>query len=633
MSTAGAMQQAKAETAKPAQHISQSATQSQHIDSSEIHTEFTDLRPQATTQRKLQEAADNSPQSRQLNVFQQMAQNSARSTQLKTMSAMMNAPALQRVEDEETLQAKMENSTVQREEAASAAQKPNNTGLPDNLKSGIESLSGMSMDHVKVHYNSSQPAQLNAHAYAQGSEIHVAPGQEQHVPHEAWHVVQQAQGRVRPTMQMKGGVPVNDDVGLETEADVMGAKALQRTSESQDTRPAPVIAIVLNNSQSTIQHYSNELSPVQLNGIANKLVGNIVSDAILNIGGSIASTFLPASNVPRHGPLTGRGFGSFVEANLVPGQFKEGTRTGGAPGNTTWDSLKLRRNSSGDQLYVQGHLLNFHLGGKGDEWSNLVPLTQKANMKHSSVVEESVKTAANTPGQEVVYRVRPVYGSWPWQWPAAMVNMLTSPLVTFATSGAFGELAKLHEAEQHVPSEIQCDWWVTIKATGRTSAHSAKIQQDYGGSKVYVLYGGQSHDLTNEAWVWNLIEQALAVALRLTLLAGPLGSAARIATQAMTAEQTVVLLRRLVGGPLNGLRTVVDNRFTGVTAAVQIICENYGWGAISAAALDIVGPLPAGTAEAPVHVNRELRATLEDLHPDEIALIETPQARNRRPPT
>lgn len=110
---------------------------------------------------------------------------------------------------------------------AAAEAKPNNTGLPDNLKSGIESLSGMSMDNVKVHYNSSQPAQLNAHAYAQGTDIHVAPGQEQHLPHEAWHVVQQAQGRVRPTMQMKEGVPVNDDAGLEHEADVMGAKAVQ----------------------------------------------------------------------------------------------------------------------------------------------------------------------------------------------------------------------------------------------------------------------------------------------------------------------------------------------------------------------------------------------------------------------
>jgi len=105
-------------------------------------------------------------------------------------------------------------------------QKTNNTGLPDNLKSGIENLSGHSMDDVKVHYNSSQPVQLNAHAYAQGSNIHLAPGQEKHLPHEAWHVVQQKQGRVKPTLQMKGKVNVNDDKGLEKEADIMGSKAI-----------------------------------------------------------------------------------------------------------------------------------------------------------------------------------------------------------------------------------------------------------------------------------------------------------------------------------------------------------------------------------------------------------------------
>ncbi len=99
--------------------------------------------------------------------------------------------------------------------------------LPDNVKQGVESLSGISMDDVKVHYNSAKPAQLNAHAYAQGTDKHVASGQEKHLPHEAWHVVQQKQGRVRPTTMMKAKVPVNDDQGLEKEADVMGARALQ----------------------------------------------------------------------------------------------------------------------------------------------------------------------------------------------------------------------------------------------------------------------------------------------------------------------------------------------------------------------------------------------------------------------
>jgi len=109
---------------------------------------------------------------------------------------------------------------------AAIQKKENNTGLPENIKTGVENLSGIAMDDVTVHYNSAKPAQLNAHAYAQGSSIHIAPGQEKHLPHEAWHVVQQKQGRVKPTLQMKSGVPVNDDRGLEKEADAMGAKAL-----------------------------------------------------------------------------------------------------------------------------------------------------------------------------------------------------------------------------------------------------------------------------------------------------------------------------------------------------------------------------------------------------------------------
>jgi hypothetical protein len=134
------------------------------------------------------------------------------------------AQLVQESEEEELIQAKPQ--TAQRQPSETDGKpRPNNTGLPDNLKSGIEALSGMSLDHVKVHYNSAQPAQLNALAYAQGSDIHLAPGQEQHLPHEAWHIVQQAQGRVKPTMQMKDGVPVNDDAGLEREADLMGANA------------------------------------------------------------------------------------------------------------------------------------------------------------------------------------------------------------------------------------------------------------------------------------------------------------------------------------------------------------------------------------------------------------------------
>lgn len=127
-----------------------------------------------------------------------------------------------------------------------AAPAANRTGLPGQLKAGIEALSGFSMSDVRVHYNSSQPAQMQAHAYAQGSDIYMAPGQQQHLAHEAWHVVQQKQGRVRPTMNVQGKA-VNDNRGLEAEADAMGAKAAQfkpagaaRPLQLKSVAPQPV---------------------------------------------------------------------------------------------------------------------------------------------------------------------------------------------------------------------------------------------------------------------------------------------------------------------------------------------------------------------------------------------------------
>lgn len=127
------------------------------------------------------------------------------------------APALQRrTEDEGPLQGKFGTVPVTK----------NRTGLPDNLKTGIENLSGLAMDDVRVHYNSSKPARVRALAYTQGTEIHLGPNQEKHLAHEAWHVVQQKRERVSPTLQLRG-MPVNDDRRLEREAEAMGARLLQ----------------------------------------------------------------------------------------------------------------------------------------------------------------------------------------------------------------------------------------------------------------------------------------------------------------------------------------------------------------------------------------------------------------------
>ncbi|HAS46654.1 MAG TPA: hypothetical protein DCS93_39590 [Microscillaceae bacterium] len=122
------------------------------------------------------------------------------------------------------------------------------SNLPAQIRTNMESMGGVDLSDVKVHYNSSKPAEMDAQmnaqmpagvvqnkktpiqqkteAFAQGSDVHLAPGMDKHLAHEAWHVVQQKQGRVQPT-STNGGVAINDSPALEQEADNMGDKAMQ----------------------------------------------------------------------------------------------------------------------------------------------------------------------------------------------------------------------------------------------------------------------------------------------------------------------------------------------------------------------------------------------------------------------
>lgn len=131
----------------------------------------------------------------------------------------------QRDEDEDDLlQGKFE-QPVQR-------QVENQTGIPDDVKQRMEDSFNTDFSGVRVHPDSSSAPEVGALAYTQGTDIHFAPGQfkpdtsagQQLLGHELAHVIQQAEGRVQPTTEI-GGMPVNDNEGLEHEADVLGANA------------------------------------------------------------------------------------------------------------------------------------------------------------------------------------------------------------------------------------------------------------------------------------------------------------------------------------------------------------------------------------------------------------------------
>lgn len=116
---------------------------------------------------------------------------------------------------------------------------PTPNGLPEPLKTNIEAMSGLAMDDVRVHRNSSRPDALDALAFAQGADIHLAAGEERQLPHEAWHVVQQKQGRVPATARLNG-VPINDDATLEREAHAMSSRSAGAALPANAEAPATV---------------------------------------------------------------------------------------------------------------------------------------------------------------------------------------------------------------------------------------------------------------------------------------------------------------------------------------------------------------------------------------------------------
>ncbi|MET3026588.1 DNA/RNA non-specific endonuclease [Flavobacterium sp. UW10123] len=326
--------------------------------------------------------------------YQKISENKIQAT---AANANCGKTAIQLKDNREhsVIQQKLAEKTANQEAASSPIQaKKNFTGLPDNLKSGIENLSGHSMDDVKVHYNSDKPAQLNAHAYAQGSDIHIASGQEKHLPHEAWHVVQQKQGRVRPTIQMKGKANVNDDKILEKEADVMGVKALQlKPNKSFEKK----IKKELSRSNKTLQKKIKNVS-----GTVEKTPAGAITE-VLKVSGK-------ELNLPGVQPVGDLYKAGEVEAEIKKSTLRSTERT--KDGNLS----KVTSMARAEQLLLQGadikkfydagHLVADQLAGKKDntfEMWNLAPQISEFNSPaYAQTMEEQIKKVANAGGSVTV---------------------------------------------------------------------------------------------------------------------------------------------------------------------------------------------------------------------------------------
>ncbi len=266
----------------------------------------------------------------------------------------------------------------------------NETGLPNNLKEGIESLSGLDLSGVRVNYNSPKPAQLNAHAYTQGHEIEVAPGQEQHLPHEAWHVVQQMQDRVRQTQEVNG-YGVNDNRSLEQEADVMGEKAKQyRKVTATESLIAPSHQTQLMAKRAP-GNQKAETVPIQRKSIKG--------------GGKVTGTV-----TYKPGKVGAETVAQVMEAKAIKSKTgelgKDNQPQVSIPG---WNDLSTWKLTTKPPQYKRMHLLNGQLGGNGKDKENLAPGSAALNRHHHSEVESKLQNHVKGGGEIEKYLVKCTY--------------------------------------------------------------------------------------------------------------------------------------------------------------------------------------------------------------------------------
>lgn len=115
---------------------------------------------------------------------------------------------------------------------ADPIQRASSASLGGDVMTKMENTIGHDFSGVNIHTESQQATDVGALAYTQGKDVHFAPGQfkpetkegQELIGHEFTHVKQQDEGRVKPTTEV-AGMPVNDDKGLEAEADSLGSKA------------------------------------------------------------------------------------------------------------------------------------------------------------------------------------------------------------------------------------------------------------------------------------------------------------------------------------------------------------------------------------------------------------------------
>jgi len=158
-----------------------------------------------------------------------------------------------------------------------------------------------------------------------------------------------------------------------------------------------------------------------------------IIDGIMRRLADTTARFMPMDPARSTPPVYGgrvNGFGSSASVlRLTPIHPNGSSPSSGDMGNPLWGKVNKRKQGEG-VYYIKGHLLNDNLGGPGNTWDNLTPLTQAANSDHKNNFEKYVKLAVN--GTEGAY-------SEPTVAQAQARNLKT---VNFVVTARYGQAAR-----------------------------------------------------------------------------------------------------------------------------------------------------------------------------------------------
>lgn len=173
----------------------------------------------------------------------------------------------------------------------------NGTALSSVEQANYENRFALPMDDVRVYHKSDLPSKFDAGAITYGTDIYIAPGQEELLSHEMTHVAQQKLGQVKPT-DIENQLPISRESSLENNADdgllsnVKGngtypvVQCCKEIDESKQpvTVPKEFLTNVKNISGHTACHgytlgYLNKLSQDQSIGLQINDIGKAVLKA------------------------------------------------------------------------------------------------------------------------------------------------------------------------------------------------------------------------------------------------------------------------------------------------------------------------------------------------------------------